>query len=152
MTLLVMLVILTVPYFLLLLVNRWMSGFKISPRTGAQLGISLLFLFTASGHFFQTEAMAEMLPPFVPYRIEIIYVTGIFELLGAIGVLIPRMTRLAGIFLILMLVGVLPSNIYSAFNHVPFGGHGAGPVYHLVRVPFQLFLIWWICWSTVRRK
>ena len=147
-----MLLILTVPYLLFLLIHRGRPGLKFAPEHAARLGVSLVFLFTASGHFFKTAEMAEMLPPFVPFRIEIIYITGVFELLGAIGLWIPQLTRLTGILLILMLVGVLPSNIYAAFNRVPFGGHGAGPVYLLVRVPFQLFLIGWIYWSTVRKK
>jgi len=151
MTLVVMLLILTVPYLLLILFGRLKPDLKIPASTGARLGITLLFLFTASGHFVQTAAMAEMLPPFVPYRVDIIYVTGVIELLGAIGLCIPRLRQLVGICLILMLIGVLPSNIYSAINRVPFGGHGAGPLYLLVRVPFQFFLIGWIYWFVVKR-
>jgi hypothetical protein len=47
-----------------------------------------------------------------------------------------------------MLIGVLPSNVYAAFNYVPFGGHDHGPVYLLVRIPFQFLLIGWIYWAT----
>jgi uncharacterized membrane protein len=92
--------------------------------------------------------MAEMLPPAVPYRIELIYLTGLFELLGAIGVWIPRLTKLTGVLLIVMLIGILPANIYSALNRVEFGGHGAGPLYLFVRIPFQLFVIWWTWLAT----
>ena len=63
-------------------------------------------------------------------------------MLGAIGVWIPRLMRLTGLCLILMLVCLLPANLYSAVNRVDFGGHGAGPAYLLVRVPFQLLVIW----------
>ena len=92
-----------------------------------------------------------MLPAFIPYRVEIIYLTGAFELLGAIGVWIPPLTKLTGLLLILMLIGVLPANIYSAINRVDFGGHGAGPVYLLIRIPFQLFVIWWTCFATEQK-
>jgi uncharacterized membrane protein len=87
--------------------------------------------------------MAAMLPSSIPYRLDLIYLTGIFELLGALGVWIPRLQRLAGFLLIVMLIGVLPANIYAAVNRIDFAGHGAGPVFLLVRVPFQLFIIWW---------
>ena len=50
--------------------------------------------------------------------------------------------------LILMLIGFLPANIYSAMNHVDFGGHGEGPGYLLFRVPFQFFVIWWTYYAT----
>lgn len=92
--------------------------------------------------------MAEMLPPSVPYRIEIIYITGILEFLGAVGVWIPPLTKLTGFLLIVMLIGLVPANIYSALNRVEFGGHSAGPVYLLIRIPFQLFAIWWTYFAT----
>ena len=92
--------------------------------------------------------MAAMLPPAIPYRMELIYVTGLLELLGAIGLWLPGLMRLTGVCLILMLVGILPANIYSAINHVEFGGHGSGPAYLLIRVPFQLFLIGWTYFAT----
>lgn len=92
-----------------------------------------------------------MLPPSIPYRVELICVTGIFELLGAIGVWLPHLTRLTGLLLIIMLVGVLPANIYSAVQRVDFGGHGAGPLYLLVRVPFQLFVICWTYFVTEQK-
>ena len=92
-----------------------------------------------------------MLPPAVPFRIELIYFTGVLELLGAVGVWIPRLTRLTGLLLILMLIGILPANIYSAINRIEFGGHGAGPAYLLIRIPFQLFVIWWTYFATEQK-
>jgi uncharacterized membrane protein len=143
-----LLLLLVVPYFVLTLAGRVDRRFDIAPRLRARVGLTLFFLFTAVGHFARTAAMAEMLPPWVPYRVEMIYVTGVLELLGAIGVWVPGLTRLTGICLIVMLIGVLPSNVYSAFNRVEFGGHGAGPIYLLVRVPFQIFVIWWTYFAT----
>jgi uncharacterized membrane protein len=147
MLLLLLLLLLVVPYLVLTFVNRFYDV-RISSNTRARVGISLFFLFTSLGHFIKTKEMSAMLPASVPYRAELIYLTGVLELLGAIGVWIPRLMRLTGVCLILMLVCVLPSNIYSAINHVNFGGHEAGPVYLLFRVPFQLFLIWLIYFAT----
>jgi uncharacterized membrane protein len=92
-----------------------------------------------------------MLPSSVPYRLELIYLTGVLELLGAIGVWIRRLMKLAGVCLIVMLVGILPANIYSAINHVDFGGHAAGPAYLLLRVPFQLLVICWTYFATEQK-
>lgn len=148
MTLLILTLLLVIPYLILTLVGKWLPRYRLAPPTRARAGLSLFFLFTAIGHFIRTEEMATMLPAFVPYRVPLIYFTGILELLGAIGVWIPRLTRLTGFLLILMLVSILPSNIYSAINRVEFGGHGAGPAYLLVRIPFQLFVIWWTYFAT----
>jgi uncharacterized membrane protein len=148
MTLLFLLLLLVAPYLIITLLGRRVAGFQIAPPRRARVGLSLFFVVTAIGHFISTEEMATMLPPAVPYRVELIYFTGVLELLGAMGVWIPRLMRLTGLLLILMLIGLLPANVYSAINRVDFGGHGAGPAYLLVRVPFQLFVIWWAYFST----
>jgi uncharacterized membrane protein len=148
MTLLFLLFLLIAPYLILTLAGRWISSLKMAPSKRARVGLSLFFVVTALAHFNTTEEMARMIPSSIPYRIELIYLTGMFELLGAIGVWIPRLERLTGLLLIVMLIGLLPANIYSAFNRVEYGGHSAGPVYLLARVPFQLFVIWWTYFAT----
>ncbi|HEX8748469.1 MAG TPA: DoxX family protein [Pyrinomonadaceae bacterium] len=151
MTLLFLLLLLTIPYLILTLAGRFGAGFKIPSPRRARVGLSFFFIFTSIGHFIRAEEMGAMLPPSLPFRVEVIYLTGILELLGAIGVWVPRLARLTGLLLIIMLICFLPANVYSAINRVDFGGHGAGPAYLLVRVPFQLFVIWWTYFATEQR-
>lgn len=136
--------LLVLPYLIL----TFLGPRDMAPAKRARIGLTLFFLTTAGAHFNTTEEMAQMLPPAIPYRVALIYLTGIFELAGAIGVWIPRLTKITGLLLILMMLAVLPANVYSAFNHVNYGGHDAGPVYLLVRVPFQLFVMGWIYFAT----
>ncbi len=143
MILLVLVLILTVPFFVLTVTDRFIPKFSVSAAVRGRVGISSLFLFTGIGHYTRTLGMAQMVPPFLPYPVETIYITGVFELLGGIGLWIPVLRRLVGIALILMLIGFLPINFYAAFNYVDFGGHGTGPIYLLVRVPYQILLVWW---------
>jgi uncharacterized membrane protein len=150
MLLLFLFLLLVVPFLVLTLLNR-STRFRIPASARARVGLALFFFFTSVGHFIRTEEMSAMLPPAIPYRVELIYFTGALELLGAIGVWIPGLMRLTGVCLILLLIGVLPANIYSAINHVTFGGHGAGPAYLLIRVPFQIFVIWWTYFATEQR-
>src|SRR5688572_13369764 len=107
MTLIVLLLLLVTPYLILTLAQKWVGGFTISPAKRARVGLSLFFIFTSIGHFVRTEEMAAMLPAAVPYRVELIYVTGVLEFLGALGLWIPRLTRLTGLLLILMLIALL---------------------------------------------
>jgi uncharacterized membrane protein len=151
MVLLFLLLVLIVPYLILTLAGRWVPRFEIASSKRARVGLTLFFIITASAHFTGTEAMAEMIPASIPYRVELVYLTGVLEFLGAIGVWIPRLTRLTGFLLILLLIGLLPANIYSAINRVDYGGHNAGPVYLLLRVPFQLFAIWWTHFATEQK-
>lgn len=117
--------------------------YKVEKNLRGRIALAVLVVFTGTAHFYKTHEMTKMLPDFVRYKEEIIYVTGVFEILGAIGLLIPRLNRIAGICLILMFILFLPANIYAAINHVDFGGHKYGPIYLLIRVPLQLFFIWW---------
>jgi uncharacterized membrane protein len=136
------------PYAILTLLGRWTAPFKTAAASRAKVGISLFFAFTALGHFIRAEEMSAMLPPWIPYRVAIVYLTGVLELLGAVGLWLPGLRKLTGLCLILMLIAFLPANIYAAMDRVAFGGHGEGPPYLLVRIPFQLFLIWWTYWAT----
>lgn len=111
-----------------------------------------MFVFAGVGHFARTEPMLEMLPPWVPYRIALIYLTGIVEFVLAAALLLPRFRRLAGWVCISVLVLFFPANIYAAFNQVGMGGHLWGPVYLWVRAPLQLILIGWAYWFVVRKR
>ncbi len=148
MQLLFLLLLLLAPYSILSLAGVWIPRFKLPRTVRARVGLSIFFAFAAIGHFIRTEQMAAMLPPWAPYRVELIYVTGVLEFLGAIAVWVPSLMRLTGVCLILMLICVLPANIYSAIERVDFGGHASGPIYLLLRIPFQLFVIWWTYLST----
>lgn len=90
-----------------------------------------------------------MLPAWFPARVAVVYLTGILELLGAIGIWIPRLRKLTGLCLIVVLIASLPANIYAAVQRLPIAGHDIGPVYLLARVPIQLLLIVWTCLATV---
>ena len=151
MQLLFLLLLLTGPFLVITLLSYLSPRFSLRLSTRARIGLSLFFLFTGIGHFIRTEPMAAMLPPSVAYRVELIYLTGVFELLGAVGVWIPKLMKITGVCLILMMLAVLPANIYSALNRVEFGGHEYGPIYLLVRVPFQLFVIAWTYIATEQK-
>jgi NADH dehydrogenase len=149
--LLFLLLVLTGPFVLGALLGRWNPRARLPGVTRGKMGVTALFLVTGSAHFTDPAGMAAMLPPFVPGRLELIYFTGVLEILGAIGIWIPGLTRIVGAFLILMLIGLLPANVYAALARVPFGGHDLGPIYLLVRVPFQFLIVAWVYWATGQR-
>jgi uncharacterized membrane protein len=122
----------------------------VTESVRGRLGILLVFAFTGIGHFIKTKPMSQMLPAWVPMRVPLIYVTGVFELVAGVAIFIPPLSRHAGLLLCIFLILILPSNVYAAFQRVEFGGHGMGPKYLIVRVPLQLFLIAWVYWFTVR--
>lgn len=143
-----MLLLLIGPFVVLSAIEYFLPRLQTSAGFKGRLGVSFFLLGPAISHFVNSEAFVAMLPPFVPWRSAIVYVTGIFEFLGAIGIWIPRFSKLAGLLLIVMLIGFLPANIYAAFARVDYGGSMFGPAYLLIRIPFQFFIVWWIYWST----
>jgi uncharacterized membrane protein len=137
--------LLLVPFF-------GLAPFDVAEASRGRIATTCVFLFTGIGHFLQSRPMSAMIPLQVPepFRLPIIYASGLFEIVAAIAVLVPGWSRAVGIILCLFLVGVLPANIDAAIRRVPFGGHGAGPSYLLVRVPLQVVLLVWIYWFAIR--
>jgi uncharacterized membrane protein len=93
--------------------------------------------------------MIRMVPPSVPNPELVVTFTGICELLGAIGLLIPRTRRLAAIALIVFLAAVLPANIHAAQAGVTL--RGAPPTPLVPRVALQLVFLGLLWWAGVRR-
>jgi uncharacterized membrane protein len=146
----VMLVLMIAPYLVARLLSAVM-GRDYDPRSAATIGLAILFTFTGIGHFTQTEGMAQMLPPWVPARVLLIYATGILEFAIAAGFILRKCRRLTGWIAVAFLMAVFPSNIHAAMNHVPMGGHVWGLVYLLVRAPLQLTILLWIYWFTLKQ-
>jgi uncharacterized membrane protein len=114
-----------------------------------RVGLAVMFLFTAAAHFNSTRPdMVAMVPPFVPNPEMMVTFTGIAEILGAIGLLVPRTRRIAAIALILFLLAVLPANIYAAQAGLTIRGSAATPL--IPRVALQLLFIGLLWWSAVR--
>lgn len=128
--------------------------FKAKPhlsKLSGVYGLSAAFFFFTIGHYVATEEMVLMIPSFVPFRTELVYLTGLLELSLAIGLLIPRHRHIVGLLCIAVFVGFFPSNIYAAINHTGMGGHVWGPEYLLIRTPLQIILITWTYFFAVRQ-
>ena len=150
-TILFMLALLVLPYVALSWLDR--SGrVKTTPSRRGLIGLALLFVFTGIGHFIETQPMAAMLPPAIPFRVAIIYATGVVELALAAALVNRSTSRLASWCVIGFLALALPANIYAALERVPMGAHALGPVYLLARVPLQLIIGWWAYHFGVRQR
>jgi len=89
----------------------------------ARIAMSVMLLFTAMGHFIFTKGMAMMIPDFIPFKTEMVYMTGIIEIVAAIGLLIPGLRVLTAWLLILFFVLLLPSNIKASIKHIENNNH-----------------------------
>lgn len=146
----IMLVLMMAPYVAMRL---WAAATHrtVDFRGAAVIGLGILFVFTGIGHFVETAPMSEMLPPWVPGRVPLVYLTGILEFAIAAGFFLPKTRRMAGWAAAAVLLLFFPANIYAAIHHVPMGGHAWGPVYLLIRAPLQIIILLWVYWFTIRR-
>lgn len=88
-----------------------------------------------------------IMPDWVPWPHAVILGTGVCELLGAVGLLLPTTRWWAGVMLAAYAVAVFPANIKHAVEHVALGGVVLGPWYHVPRLLFQPVLIWWALYA-----
>jgi uncharacterized membrane protein len=115
-------------------------------RDNARIATGAAFILTGVSHFLIPEKFMEMMPPFLPAPLFLIYLSGVFEALGGIGLIISKTKRPAAIGLILLLLAVFPANIYVALNNVQLGGFMNYAAYQWLRLPMQLVLIGWVWW------
>lgn len=125
------------------------SNFAFSGR----MAMSLMLVFTAIGHFAFTKGMTMMIPSFIPFKSNVVYLTGILEIVIAIGLLIPNFRIISAWILIIFLILMLPANIHAAMHQIDyqkgtFDGHGLN--YLWFRIPLQLIFIIWTYFSAIR--
>jgi uncharacterized membrane protein len=109
--------------------------------------LAVMFLFTSSAHFNKfRHDLARMMPAIFPRPMALVYFTGICEILGAIGILVPQTRSLAGLCLVVFLLAILPANIKAAREHVFIAGRQATPLWS--RIPMQILFIALLCWTT----
>jgi uncharacterized membrane protein len=117
--------------------NSWPAAVRV--------GLAAMLLLTSSAHFTSMRHdLVKMVPPAVPAPMAMIYFTGVCEIAGAIGLLVPRLRVAAAWCLLAMFVALLPANIHAARAGVQFQGEPATPL--IVRIPEQLIylvLTWW---------
>ncbi|MEO5573000.1 MAG: DoxX family protein [Gammaproteobacteria bacterium] len=112
--------------------------------TTLRLLLALFFIVGGILHFLKTPLYMKIMPSFLPYHAELVYISGFFEILGGIGVLIPALRRYAGYGLIALTIAVTPANIQMAIDHLSRDGLTLFSVLLLLRVPLQLLIIYWI--------
>jgi uncharacterized membrane protein len=121
-----------------------LSSWRSAGR-GASAG---MFIFTGATHFSSMKHdYAAMIPEPLPKSLRLIYLTGLLQIAGAIGLLIPPLRRLAGIGLAGQLVAMFPANAYAAREGIPFRGRPPTPL--PVRAPLQLAFIAAVWWTAI---
>jgi uncharacterized membrane protein len=131
-------------------VSTLLARVRVPWNDAARIGLAVMFLFTAASHFSSLKHdFAAMIPPPLTGALWVIYVTGILQMAGAIGLLTRQWRKPAAWGLLLLLVAMFPANVYAAFHGVTLGGAAVTGLW--MRTPLQVFWIAVLWFSTLAR-
>ncbi len=94
-------------------------------------------------HIATPHAFLTIVPGWVPFPYQVVFLTGLCEIAGAIGLVTARWRRLAAMMLALYAVCVFPANIKHAIDGLAYGRNVLGWGYHVPRLLFQPVILWW---------
>ena len=111
----------------------------------------LALVMVAAGllHFVATDTYVAIMPAYLPLHRELVYISGVFEVLFGFGLLWRKSRGAAGIGLIVLFLAVLPANVNMAVNDIQPTGVHIPALLLWARLPFQLVLIYW-AWRVSR--
>lgn len=119
-------------------------------RTISRWVLTIFMVGAGVNHFVNPPPYLAMMPDELPAHLALVYLSGVAEILGGLGLFLPATRRLAAWGLIALLIAVFPANLNMALNHLPLGTT-AVPAWALwARLPLQLVLIAW-AYSFARR-
>ena len=104
----------------------------------ARLAGAATFIAAGALHFTHTRAYVSIVPPYVPAHREVVYASGVAEIVGGAGLLHRRTRRAAGWWLIATLIAVFPANVHMALNAEDYPRTPGGRATLIARLPFQL--------------
>jgi uncharacterized membrane protein len=114
-------------------------------RIATRVGLAIMFVFTGLAHFSSTrDDLVRMVPPQFPHPSALVTLTGVAELAGAVGLVIPSLARWAAYGLMVLLVAMFPANVYAARIGHTIGGRPHTRM--MFRLPLQVLwiaLLWW---------
>ena len=105
--------------------------------------LSLIFVVGGVLHFVLPQAYLRIMPPYLPWHMPLIWISGAAEIAGGLGVLLPATRRPAAWGLVAVLIAVWPANLYMAMAHLPLPGVAGEAWFQWLRVPLQIPLFAW---------
>jgi uncharacterized membrane protein len=111
----------------------------------ALLLLSVFFVVAGVNHFVNPDFYVGIMPPYLPAHLELVYLSGVFEVLGGLAVLLPGIRATAGWGLVLLLLAIFPANVHMALHPELFPAMSAAALY--ARLPLQFVFIAWAYWA-----
>ena len=110
--------------------------------------MSIMYIFIGIRHFTDPQYFLDIVPPQLPSKLFLVYLTGLIEVVGGAAILAPRTRKAGAYLLIFLLVSVFPANIYLYVSETPQSLIGISKMDALIRMPFQIPLILLAFWHS----
>jgi len=124
--------------------NRLLNWFEFPAsrvKTFFLILLSVFFTYAGIDHLISPDFYVSIMPPWIPAHLELVYLSGVFEVMGGVGVLIPRFRAFAGAGLVALLIAVYPANLHMAFNPHLFPDIPVVALY--IRLALQFLAFYW---------
>lgn len=115
---------------------------KIILYTISLVIMALALVFAGYNHFAKFPFYLKIMPPYIPYKEAMVYISGVAEILLGVLLLVPKTRKIAAWGIIALLIAVFPANIYMYLNHQEFAPMMSEQAL-LIRLPIQFLLILW---------
>ena len=110
--------------------------------------MSFMYVFIGIKHFTDPQYFLDIVPPQLPSKLFLVYLTGLIEVVGGVAILAPKTRKVGAYLLIFLLVSVFPANIYLYASETPQSLLGISETDALIRMPFQIPLILLAFWHS----
>jgi uncharacterized membrane protein len=117
------------------------------PKRISLLVLAAFYTYAGVGHFTNEAFFLRIVPPWLPAPLLMVQISGVAEIAGGLGILIPQLRRAAGIGLLALLVAVYPANIHMALNPEDYADLGSPAAFYF-RLPLQFVAFAWTWWAT----
>ena len=114
--------------------------------------IAAIFVGGGVLHLVKPEAYLGMMPPWLPAAMALVLISGVFEIVGGVGVLVPATRVAAGWGLIALLVAVFPANVQMLLNARATHASALWMSGLVARLPLQAVMIYWVFRVTIRTR
>ena len=119
-------------------------------KTTLRVVLALFFVAAGINHFRATGFYLRMMPPYVPFHLAVVQISGVAEIVLGILLLLPATTVVAAWGLIALLIAVFPANVQMALHSETFPEFGPAALW--LRLPLQAVLIAWTFWYTGKNR
>ena len=99
------------------------------------------FILIGIEHFREPQKFVDIVPKYMPFALFLVYLTGVMEIVGGLGIIYPETREITGRLMVLFLLAIYPANFNMWINDIPYNGTRLTTQGHLVRLSVQILLI-----------